>query len=81
MDYGVLPRIPRDCFKALRKFVEQGAFPSIPIHLITPYNTTYCWTVALETRLGTKGDPWLNVYDYLRRKDIVSVVPGELLTF
>jgi hypothetical protein len=65
---------PRDTFRALRQLIDQGAFRDIPAHLITPYNTTYWWTVALETRIGSKGDPWLNVMDYLMRNPDVLIL-------
>jgi hypothetical protein len=64
---------PRETFRELRKLVEQLAFPGVPLHLITPFNTTYWWTVAIETRLGVKGNPWLNAIEYLHRDSTVRI--------
>jgi hypothetical protein len=64
---------PAETFRALRHLMTQGRFPDVPLHLVTPYNTTYWWTVALETRMGTRGDPWVNVVDYLQRNPHVSI--------
>lgn len=64
---------PREAFRDLRRMVERGEFPDIAGHLITPHNVTYHWTLALQTRIGTKGDPWMCAFDYLNRKPNVSV--------
>lgn len=57
----------RETLRALRTMVAQGSFPGIPLHLITPFNVSYWWTMALEKRIGTKGNPWLTALDYLQR--------------
>jgi hypothetical protein len=64
---------PRDAFRALCRLVEAGEFPNIAAHLITPHNVTYHWTLALQARIQTKGDPWQCAFDYVRSKHYVSV--------
>jgi len=71
---------PRDAFRALCRFVEVGQFPNIASHLITLHNVTYHWTLALQARIQTKGDPWQCAFDYLRSKHDVSVPDIVLLT-
>jgi hypothetical protein len=72
---------PRETFVALTKLIDRGEFKGIPVHLITPYNTSYWWTVALENRIGTKGDAWLNALDYLERQPLVNQCRKSSLIF